>query len=560
MRNVILTIAFLLCCCISAQAQRGRLYVNPIQARIDVDNNTSKRIQRSVLLGLSRAKHVVVTHGSVAKDNATLQAEGYDFALTPVIVKASVEQDTELLSDKKKDSYTASQEVSFVLTVLASGRQTASPYTTSASDKYSQMASYKAAEKFTEGAIDFVDEKLVLTGTILEVVSLDSKDKEAKQVRVDIGSSDGIRKGMMFDVYKAAGDKDAAEAAALQGNATLLGKARCEQIVNANESYLKVYGSKDGDMAVLEALQNMVDDTSYNIVVVSRAIGEWGKVGKGIADAVTAKKERGNYYEPDFSRVAKLRVGLMGCTSGNSNVSSSDVELLLKNAVKALGKVTTIDFTSTAYSSVEQAQAAGLDGLIDISFDNKEEGTERTKDGKTNYTVNVAISLAGINVHTGEWLEMRSYEQPYSGEDRSSLLTKSVEGLADDIKKFAEDVYPVAGTIVEITEIKKNKAKKASINIGSNVGVRKNMMFDIYEQTLDGDAESRILLGTGKVSGDPAADSAIINVKGSNDGDSRLLELIQNQDGTIEAVIISRAHIDRLGTMLDNLGGLGKLL
>lgn len=540
--------------CVTSQAQKYKLYVNPVKSQVNFSTNNSRRLTTSIMTGLSKAKHVVVVRGETQKSNEALKAEGYMMVLNPVVVSASVAQDEELLSSKKKDTYTAKIEVAFQEVSLITDANATVNYSGSGNDKDPQMAYYKAAESFIESALDLADETLVIGGDILDVEK-QNDDKEAKLVRVGIGGSEGIRSDMMFDVYKVNQTGDAMYLKALKGEGTKIGKARCEQVLSATEALLKVYGSKDGDVAVFDALQNM--DGTYSIVVVSRAKSSWGKMGKGITDALSAKKERGSYYEPDLSRTSKLKVGLLGCEAGNSNVSSSDVKVLLNKAVEGLEKVTTISFDPTIYGTIEAAKKAGLDGVIDISFDNKEEGTEKTKDGKTRYTLNVAISVAGINAQTGEWIEMRPYEQPWSDDKKDEMLTKAIDGLSDDVKKFAEDVFPVAGLVVDANEIKKDKVKSANINIGSNVGVRKNMMFDIYVQYKDGGADSRFQLGTGKVKGDPAADSAVINVKGKQDGDKRMYELLQNKDENLEIVVISRAHIDRVDQFL---GGFGKLL
>lgn len=541
---------------VTTQAQRDKVYVNPIQSQVNLSSNNAKRLTTSIMTGLSKAKHIVVVRGETQKSTDELIAEGYALALNPVVVLAKVEQDEELLSNKKKDSYTAKIEVAFQEVSLRTGNKGTYNYSGSGNDKDPQMAYYKAAESFIESALDLADETLVIGGDILDVEK-QNDDEEAKLVRVGIGANEGIRSDMMFDVYKVDQTGDSMFVKALQGQGTKIGKARCEQVLSATESLLKVYGSKDGDVAVFDALQNM--DGTYSLVVVSRAKSSWGKMGKNITDALSAKKERGSYYEPDLNRKSKLRVGLLGCESGNSNVSSSDVKVLLDNAVKGLEEVTTISFVPKIFGSVEAAKQAGLDGLLDISFDNKKEGTEQTKEGKTKYTLNVAISVAGINAQTGEWIEMRPYEQPWSAEKRDNLLTEAINALSKDIKKFAEDVFPVAGLVVDANEIKKDKVKSANINIGSNVGVRKNMMFDIYVQYKDGGADSRFQLGTGKVKDDPEAESAVVDIKGKKDGDKRMYELLQNKDENVEIVVISRAHIDRVDTMLNGLNKLGKL-
>lgn len=252
------------------------------------------------------------------------------------------------------------------------------------------------------------------------------------------------------------------------------------------------------------------------------------------------------------------------------------LELLASETVEGLSKVTTIDFVKQLHPTLEAAQKAGLDGLINITFDKLDQTTSKTKEGKTKYESHAYISIEGINVHDGSWIEMTDADQPHSSmENAAEAVKKAVDAMDDHIKKFAEDVFPVAGKVMEIKEAKdyvdkKSKKKKAeednaqpakqrgsvkvaSISIGSNVGVRKNMMFDIYKQIKGVGADSRVFLGTGKVSENPSATEAVIKIKGSKKGDEVIYDILKNAtDDSIEIIVISRAF-DGLGGFLDRL-------
>ena len=102
---------------------------------------------------------------------------------------------------------------------------------------------------------------------------------------------------------------------------------------------------------------------------------------------------------------------------------------------------------------------------------------------------------------------------------------------------------------------KKQEVKEASIDIGTYAGVKKGMLFDIYEQRKEGDDDSRFLIGAGKVKGDGLdTKEAVISIKGKNDGDKRLFDLIKHMDEGTEIILVSKAN-HGVGGFLDNIIG-----
>lgn len=563
-REFLLT-AFAALVAMSANAQVEKVYMNPVQSAVSMDSNKKNRLQTKLIMGMSKAHTLKTTKGQTLTANGKLASDGYKYALNVNVTEASHKQDEELFSSKKKDTYTATVKMNVALVDVTNGKEVASSlFECSASNKDINTAYYKAFNTVDEDIIDFIDNSLPVTAEMIEIYesNVDKEDAEAKAVKVNKGAAAGVRRDMMFTVYKE-----------VNGDRQEIGKARCEQVLSADESLLKVYGKEDGDKTVAELFKNM--DGSFNVVFVSRSKKLWGKLGSSLTK-VFKKDERTNYYEPDLDRQAKLKVGLMGINAANSSVTKEALELLASETVEGLSKVTTIDFVKQLHPTLEAAQKAGLDGLINITFDKLDQTTSKTKEGKTKYESHAYISIEGINVHDGSWIEMTDADQPHSSlENAAEAVKKAVDAMDDHIKKFAEDVFPVAGKVMEIKEAKdyvdkKSKKKKAeednaqpakqrgsvkvaSISIGSNVGVRKNMMFDIYKQIKGVGADSRVFLGTGKVSENPSATEAVIKIKGSKKGDEVIYDILKNAtDDSIEIIVISRAF-DGLGGFLDRL-------
>lgn len=90
--------------------------------------------------------------------------------------------------------------------------------------------------------------------------------------------------------------------------------------------------------------------------------------------------------------------------------------------------------------------------------------------------------------------------------------------------------------------------------MGTDMGVKKGMAFDIYEQRAEGGADSRFLLGEGKVEKEGLnPHEAILKVKGKNNGDKKLYELLQNADENTSIILVSKASYDFLEKSLNFL-------
>ena len=215
-KSIVLLLALLMIASMSF-AQKKRVYLNPVQSKVSVTDNSKKRIATTVMMGLSRAKTIEAVMGDKEKNAADLSAEGYDLLVSLVVTEAQATQDTELFSDKKKDTYTASLKTDLIMTDVKTGQQVASSsFSGSASEKDKQVGFYKAANAFDEATLDFIDNSLPVEGEIIEVQST-SDEEEAKAVRINAGAALGVRKDMMFAVYKVQDD-----------NPIEMGKARCE--------------------------------------------------------------------------------------------------------------------------------------------------------------------------------------------------------------------------------------------------------------------------------------------------------------------------------------------
>jgi len=114
-----------------------------------------------------------------------------------------------------------------------------------------------------------------------------------------------------------------------------------------------------------------------------------------------------------------------------------------------------------------------------------------TNDGKVFYSGSAVFDLKIIDVETGTLKTTKNYT--YSGSGSGGLLSYGVgetpeKAIADllktsvesDMKKLVNEEFPVEGTILEITEVKKEKATQVYIDLGELHGMNKGQAFDVY--------------------------------------------------------------------------------
>lgn len=538
---------------ITASADVKTVYVNPMQNDARVDNVVANRHFKKAMLGLTKAKTISVASGTQAIKPGSSEAGKYDYIMTLNISKATVDEAGTLgnlvgavggllgsSSANKEPDWCGKLYTDVVIYDATTGgevfKTTLEPYSV---NKDKTVVLFNATNNFDYDMTDMTDDAFRVGGDVLDAYEVDKKNI-VKKVRIGIGSKNGARKNQAYELYKVVGDKQ-----------ELIGAAKCEQVLGPEESILSINGKKDADKAVSELIQN--NDGSYTIQAWSRSrSGFLHNNFQGI-DKMFTKDGRANYKDP-FGRTTKPRVAFLGITINDNNFSNQKKNLE-NQVVKGMAEVSTINLAPTIYPSVEAARKDGIEGLIEITIDKVYNKTEKDKEGKTIYNTEILYTISGIDASNNNWIEMKSYNEHGSSKKGTAEANADALGLVDNnVQKFAEDVFPVAASIVNSEEVKKNSVKKVSIDTGTNMGIKKGMTFDIFEQRAEGGADSRFLLGEGKVEKDGlTATSAILKVKGKNNGDEKLFELLQNADETTKVVLISKANRNFLDKGLDFL-------
>lgn len=533
---------------VPALADVSKVYVNPMQNSAGANSVTVKRLYKKALLGLTKAKTISINSGNTLTPGSA-DANNYDYILTLNLTNAEVTEAGTInnflgafssSNSNKKPDWEGKLTTDVVIVNAKTGDQVfkTTLYPT-AVDKDKNVALFEATNNFDYDMTDMTDDAFRVTGEIVEATEVDKKNV-VKKVRLQVGSKDGARKDQAYEIYKVVGD-----------NRELIGAAKCEQVLNADESILSVVGKKDADKKVSALIQN--NDGSYTIEATSRSKNSFLHNNFQGLDKMFSKEGRPNYLDP-FGRTSKPKVAFLALEI-NDNAFSSQKDNFIASVIEGLSKVPGIELVKTIYPDVESARNAGIDALVDISIDKVISSTDKTTDGKTNYQTEVLYSVAGIDAVNNKWIDMKSFSGLGSSTEGSAKANVDALSLMDSrIQKFCEDLFPIAALIVSPEEVKKDEVKKVRINVGTNMGVKKGMNFDIYEQRKEGGADARFLLGEGKAEKDGLEpDSAILKVKGKNHGDQKLYQLLQNADENTEIVLVSKATYDILDKGLNFL-------
>lgn len=530
-----------------AAAEASKVYVNPLNNSANANSVIAKRLYKKALLGLTKAKTISIVSGDANLAPGSDDAMNYDYIMTIDLSDATISEANSIgnllgtLGSSKKDPDWEGKLTTNIFIVNAKTGTEVFKVTLAprANNKDKDTALFNATNNFDYDMTDMTDDAFRISGEIVEATEVDKKNV-VKKMRIQVGSKDGARKGQAFEVYKVAGT-------AMES----LGAAKCEQVLSADESILSFAGKKDADKRLSELIQN--NDGSYTIEAVSRSKNSFVHSNFPGIDKMFSKEGRPDYMDP-FNRTSKPKVAFLAVEI-NDNAFSAQKNNFQQAVLKGLMNLPSIELVATIYPNVEAARNAGIDGLVDISIDKVTKSTNNTSDGKTQYQTEILYTVAGIDVANNKWIDMKSFSGLGTSTEGSAKADSDALTLMDNrVQKFCEDLFPIAAMIVNPEEVKKDEVKKVRINVGTDMGVKKGMAFDIYEQRKEGGAEARFLLGEGKAEKNGLeANSAILKVKGKNDGHKKLYQLLQNADENTEIVLISKASYSILDRGTDIL-------
>lgn len=546
MKKTIL-IMFVLLCAISGKAQnqvKPRIYVNPItySSGSNITQAECLSASNNYLMGISKAKHVSITRGNEKINTQTASQKGFDYLLN-VTVSSIMSKKNKPLTKNDKETYSASCVLNHELISTKMGTTKFSgSITGSGTHEIEKVARFESTTKLNNDALAMIDDALPITASQINIEMAD--DDKVETAIINLGSEEGARKGMMFVIQQTKGSET-----------TDIATARLEQILGKNSSRLNIFSKKGGEKKVLEAMNNADENTI--ITARSRALNNLAAWGKDFLKNLGMRTEdKGDAYPSDINRTKKPKVALNNVYIG-IQLSNDASDAFAKAISESFTDCSTIEAGKSNARTIEAAATEGWDALIDVTVTDarsERSGEIETKDGKKPiYKGFVTVSLYAINTATQAGINLRNISETSAGETPEQAVAGAFERVAKPARKFFEDVFPVESKLETVTKFNKkgNEAKEASLSIGSDLGVKKNMKFDIFKQNLTIGEDSREMIGHGEVKKDPEQGSSIFVIQ---DGGKEIATILQGDDPDIGIVVVSRGHIDKVGGVLKGLG------
>jgi hypothetical protein len=122
------------------------------------------------------------------------------------------------------------------------------------------------------------------------------------------------------------------------------------------------------------------------------------------------------------------------------------------------------------------------------------------KNGKKNeaWVVHLTIDLSVIDVKTGRILSSHSFSHSQREKTRKAALDKTYQNIVSRSIPFLRNSFPVEGRITEIKDItdpkKGVRVHEILINLGTRDGMKKKMVFDVFEEkTINDHGQERVL-------------------------------------------------------------------
>ena len=521
---------------ISGNAQnqaKPRIYVNPITYSDGSNISPAECLSayNDYLMGISKAKHVSITRGHKKIDIQTAAQKGFYYLLNVNIDSITTKKRESRLSKNSSESYSGKCVVEHKLISVKTGKLvTRGVIIGSSANSIERVARFESTTKLHTNALAMIDDAFPIIATHINIE--EANDNKVETVIINLGSDDGARKGMMFVIQQTKGSET-----------TDLATARLEQILGKNSSRLNIFGRKGGEKKVLDALNNA--DENILFIAKSRSLKSLAAWGKGVMEQWGFKQEdKGDSYPSDINRTKKPRVALYHVYY-TSNLSNEASDALAKALSKGFMNCSTIEAGQTEAKTVEEAAVEGWDALVDITItdaSSKRGEDIKTKDGsKPVYNGSVTMSLYAINVATQAGINLRNISGTSTGDTPDQAISKAFERVAKHAKKFFEDVFPVESKLETVTKFNKkgDNAQEASLSIGSDMGVQKNMKFDIFKQNLSMGEDSRENIGHGEIKNDPERRTSLLVIQ---DGGKEIATILQSGDPDIGIIVVSRGH------------------
>lgn len=183
------------------------------------------------------------------------------------------------------------------------------------------------------------------------------------------------------------------------------------------------------------------------------------------------------------------------CVDNFTNNTSYN-EITVKNlrneivaGITATGRLTMVDVNTlgelpTAMNErVKVIGEKGINYILTGTLNSIEEKTSQS-DNKTKYQAEINFTLTVIDAETGANVASETMKESwYSGETRDEAILKAIEEAKGKMKKFVDNNFKLEATVKALDQVDDKKgAKTVYVTIGSDAGVQKGQIFEVFAE------------------------------------------------------------------------------
>ena len=202
-------------------------------------------------------------------------------------------------------------------------------------------------------------------------------------------------------------------------------------------------------------------------------------------------------------------------------------------------------------------QQEGANFLIQGTVSSMTANREKMDDGSIYYSASIAYTLKLVDPKTGKLVGTKSFQHGGAIADVATGSTPD-EAIADAsakavkaVRVFIDENFKVQGTILEISEVKKDKAKKVYISLGSDNGVSEGTYFAVFVLRKVAGRDSRKEIGRLAVKAVEGGDLSLCDVK---KGDKEIKQAMDaGQDIIIELIPKPKSFLDKAAGAVNSL-------
>ncbi len=174
--------------------------------------------------------------------------------------------------------------------------------------------------------------------------------------------------------------------------------------------------------------------------------------------------------------------------SNASDVACNNLRQEIVSGIIATNRLTVVE--ASTISDMPKSKNDRLVFLGEMGIQYYIEGTLNSVDTKskktdsgTQYEATINYTLTIIDTQSGITKSSETFKDSYViGDTEDEAILKAIEYAKKRMSRFVDNNFKVEATIKALDEVDKKGVKSCYINIGSNAGIQKGQIFEVFSQ------------------------------------------------------------------------------